>query len=439
MPKYERHAESASLDMISRGFKPLGEYLGSQKPWLVQCMKCEHQFSTSHFKVKRGDLKNCPNCRDLAEKLFAKAAEDLMKTAGLTPLTPYSGLNSTPWDCLCNKCGSSVSPTYAAVRAGSGGCIKCGIKASADSKRLTTEETTPIMLAANLRPLEPFVGARESWRCECLLCGSTVFPTYNGIQQGEGGCKECGRKAASAKTRVPFEVASEIMKSMGYEPIDEYVNSASAWKSRCLNCGKIVNPSLSNVKKQQNFGCVYCMGGRVDEQNAVKIMESAGVIPTVPYPGKDSPWEAKCVKCQRIVTPTYANARRGQGGCKFCAEHGIDLVAPAYLYVLHNRVFNAYKVGIGKSGVITRNDRLYNLGRNGWEVIRKFEYETGLQAQTHEFRFFQILRNEMKIPMFLSSADMKNTAGHTETMDADLISSTKIIDILLAIRQMPLP
>ncbi len=89
--------------------------------------------------------------------------------------------------------------------------------------------------------------------------------------------------------------------------------------------------------------------------------------------------------------------------------------------------------------MISRNDRLYNLGRNGWEVIKKFEYETGLQAQTHEFRFFQILRNELKIPIFLSSADMKGTAGHTETMDADLISSTKIIDVLLEIRRMPLP
>jgi hypothetical protein len=179
------------------------------------------------------------------------------------------------------------------------------------------------------------------------------------------------------------------------------------------------------------------MGGRVSHDDAVKVMKAAGVIPIESYPGKDSPWLSTCVKCGREVNPTYANARRGQGGCKFCSEHGIDLTAPAYLYVLQHSVLNAYKVGIGKSGGLKSNDRIGNLNRHGWKLLKKYEYSSGLEAQSHESSFFEIVRNELGIPIYLSAEDMKQTAGHTETMDCDSISATKIFEIIESVRQRP--
>ncbi len=440
VPKYEKFEDRAKSDLLANGFKPVGQYQGSQKPWEVECLKCGFHFTTSHFKVRKGDLKNCPNCRSALEASFALDAAEVMKAAGLTPLVSYPGRNSDPWDCVCNACGAEVSPAYASVRSGGGGCIFCGIKASADAKRINPEEAAKLMITSNLKPLEPYISATSAWRCECLKCGTLVNPTYNAIQQGEGGCRSCGRNSASEKTRLNSEEAVEVMRAKGYEPLAPYSNSQSGWQSRCLNCGRTVSPSYSNVaNRQQNFGCIYCMGGRVSEEDAIKIMKASGVIPRAPYPGKDTPWESTCVKCSRSVSPTYANARRGQGGCKFCSEHGIDLTAPAYLYVLQHSVFNAYKVGIGKSGGLKNNDRINNLNRNGWDLLRRYEYETGLEAQTHESRIFQILRDDLKIPIYLSATDMKQTAGHTETMDADAISAFKIFEIIDEVRRLPSP
>ena len=63
-------------------------------------------------------------------------------------------------------------------------------------RRLTDEETVPVMEAAGLEPLEPYPGADVPWRCRCRSCGSDVAPRYNGVRQGRG-CQVCG-KARSA-------------------------------------------------------------------------------------------------------------------------------------------------------------------------------------------------------------------------------------------------
>jgi hypothetical protein len=437
VPKYERFAESAKVLMIQAGFIPIGAYKGAQKPWLVECKKCGTQFTTTYFKVKVGDLKNCPSCRSVLDRLFAVEAEKLMQDSGLTVLEPYPGSNSKPWRCRCNTCQRLVQPAYATVRAGGSGCKFCGLKKAAESKRVPQLVARQTMLLANLEPLADYESAREPWKCKCLKCGSIVFPNYNAIQQGEGGCASCGRDSARSKRRTEEGLAKSVMQSKGYEPLEPYVNKQVGWKCRCLNCGQVVHPSFSNVQlRQKNYGCIYCSGGRVTEAAAIKVMESAGVLPIEPYPGKDIPWLSKCVKCLREVNPTYANARRGQGGCKFCAEHGIDLVGPAYLYVMTHQNFNAYKVGIGKSGGSKANDRINNLTRTGWELIKKFKFETGLEAQTLESKFFQIVRSDLNIPVFLSAEDMKSTAGHTETMDSDRISIQQILEILRLISTM---
>jgi recombinational DNA repair protein (RecF pathway) len=431
MRKVEQHAATATSVMLKAGFKPLEIYPGSQRPWNVECLICNTPFVTTYFKVNCGDLKRCPNCREIAATAFAKKAEEIMKAAGLTLLESYPGKNSAPWRSICNKCGEEVNPGFATVKAGGGGCKYCGIEAAAKSRVIPHDKAQDLMMKANLKPLQPYKSARSNWKCECLKCGAVVFPTYNAIQQGEGGCDKCGRAAGAKKMRTDTDIAIREMNEKGLEPLEPFVNRRTGWRSKCIKCGMIVSPSLGNVKaRQKNFGCIYCMGGKVTEEDAIAIMNNAGVTPLEPYPGKDIPWSCRCVKCERKVEPTYANARRGQGGCKFCAEHGIDLVGPAYLYILQYPLHNAYKVGIGKSGATKRNDRINNLARRGWELVRKYSYETGLEAQAHEYKIFQELRVHRNIPAFLSAVEMKQTGGHTETMDADLMSLPKLIRLV---------
>lgn len=159
-------------------------------------------------------------------------------------------------------------------------------------------------------------------------------------------------------------------------------------------------------------------------------MKRAGVILLVPYQDKDKPWKSRCVKCERIVWPSYANERRGQGGCKYCADYGIDFVALAHLYVLYHVLLNAYKVGVGEEGATKRNDRISNLSKQGWVLIKKYQYESGLDAQTVGFSILNELRNVQGISVFLSAQEMKRAGGYTETIDADRIAITELAEVI---------
>lgn len=67
------------------------------------------------------------------------------------------------------------------------------------TRRLTDEETVPVMKAAGLTPLEPYPGnGGRPWSCLCGERGSEVTPSYESIKRGRGGCKLCGIQKRSA-------------------------------------------------------------------------------------------------------------------------------------------------------------------------------------------------------------------------------------------------
>jgi hypothetical protein len=440
MPKFTLHEPIAIEIMLAAGYQPLESYPGSANLWLVKCIKCGQEFRTTYQKVKVGDLKNCSNCKSSGKKKFANDAAEIMKSAGLTPLREYPGKNNAPWKSECQRCGSIVKPSFSSIKSGGKGCVKCGIAASAKAKVIPNEVAVKLMVAANLKPLDPYVSARAKWRCECLKCGKIVFANYNAIQQGEGGCSTCGRTSSAAKQRGSSLVAVDVMEKKGLKPLAPYQNSNAPWKCQCLVCGEIVEPTYNNVKfRQQNFGCIYCMGGRVSEKQAIEKMIAAGVIPIDKYPGKDTNWKSRCIKCSRIVKPTYANARRGQGGCKYCAEHGIDMFAPTYLYVLFHEEFNAFKVGIGKIGTNKKTDRITKLMSDGWSLLKKYDFDTGMIALTYESWIFYEVRNVLNIPIYMDAKSMKKTFGHTETMDAELITDLQLIKLVEKILKRKIP
>ena len=93
------------------------------------------------------------------------------------------------------------------------------------SKRLDPELVREIMLKAGLEPLEPYKNALMKWKCKCLGCGDIVFPKYNQIQQGIGGCNKCGTKRGSQKIKLDSHLATQIMIDAGLEPLEDYVNN----------------------------------------------------------------------------------------------------------------------------------------------------------------------------------------------------------------------
>jgi len=354
-----------------------------------------------------------------------------MLDAGLQPLEPYKNATS-PWKCTCQKCGAICNPRYGDISSNRnrGGCRPCGYKKLSKKLLFSSKEARKIMIEAGYKPLVPYVSSRTKWKSKCLKCGEVVFPKFNSIRSGNGGCRTCGNEKLGTRLRFESEKAVDIMLKAKMKPLTKYTNTRTKWKSKCLTCKKISEPTLSNVIS--GHGCVYCTGHKVDMADAIKIMLKARLKPLEPYVDNRTKWKSKCLKCGRIVYPIYNSITTGQGGCRYCAEKGINMNAPSYLYLITHSGLNAHKVGMGnhKQAQALWSDRLRKFNKQGWVTYKTWYFKTGAEAIDVETKIFDIIRNQLKIPVYLSKEDMPKTEGQTETMDADLISLKELEKII---------
>lgn len=81
------------------------------------------------------------------------------------------------------------------------------------SRRLTDEETRPVMLAAGLDPLELYPGSKAKWKCKCINCGGTVYITYTEVRRPRRtgfGCTPCNNKLRGLTLRLtPDQLTAE--------------------------------------------------------------------------------------------------------------------------------------------------------------------------------------------------------------------------------------
>ncbi len=186
------------------------------------------------------------------------------------------------------------------------------------SKRKSPEEARATMLAANFEPLEDYPGAGKSWKCKCLVCKNIVTPRLSTVQMGIG-CAHCAGLA-----KIPLQEAMAIFEKANLQPIGEYKNARSPWKSVCKVCNHETSSSVSYVKKHGS-GCKFCadkasgLERRLPEAEAIAILASKGHIPQEPYPGVNVPWKSIHEPCGRESSPRLSDIKQGEGGCSFCA------------------------------------------------------------------------------------------------------------------------
>ena len=239
--------EVARTTMVAAGLEPLVPYVAAIKPWPCRCTSCGDTVRPSYNNVMRGQG-GCKRCGMAEYGKRRRLPEDdaiaTMTAKGLTPLVPYPGAGR-PWLCRCERCGHEVTPSHSSVRVGGSGCVWCV------GQRLDESIILQAMQAQHLKPLEPYPGAMQMWLCRCTVCDHEVRPTYNSIQQGNGGCGWC------AKVLVDPDEATKLMRSAGLEPIALYPGAGAPWLCRCQECEREVAPSYSNVRKRGR-GCRYC-------------------------------------------------------------------------------------------------------------------------------------------------------------------------------------
>ncbi len=267
--------------------------------------------------------------RHMSKAMDPKVAIEKMLIAGLKPLEPYVS-TSTPWRARCLKCKSEVHVRLNNLSKVKVACVYCSGNA------IHEKDAIAVMKKAGLKPLEPYPGNSKPWKSQCLKCKSTVSPRYKSVSRGQGGCFACGRKKAAEKNTTSSEIAYEIFRKHGLEPLEPFSNSHTEWKAKCMECGKTVSPKLAMVKAN-NSGCAYCAGRRIDERDAIKVFQENGLKPLIPYPGNKKPWRSIHEPCGKEVSPSYqAIANHGQGACKYCARKAVDPADAEKVFLKNN-------------------------------------------------------------------------------------------------------
>ncbi len=470
--------------MRNAGYEPLEPYVNSGHKWKCRCLVCGRGTTPTYDEARVGS--RCKYCAKKA--VVPEDAVSLMRNGGFEPMEPYPG-SLEPWMSRHMQCGGIRFPRYAHVQQGRRACKSCSSEVVAEILRLDPDEAVKLMQAADLEPLEPYPGSNNSpWRCIHKICGREVQPRYAAIQQGQGGCKPCHQQRLALKYQTPVAEAIEAMRSAGFEPQVPFPGQThTPWECVHTECGRTVTPTLSNAKNGAT--CVYCAGKRIDDSDAVGIMERAGLKPLEPFPGRVKPWRCLHVECGREVKPLYSTVQSGNGGCiycsggrihpddatklfrnagfeplepfpgterqwkcthtcgrevsptygsvyagsgcKFCSDSSFKYDAPGIVYLMVNTDFQALKIGITTKE--SRTDRIRAHELKGWGLIQKWNTETGLEAEIIESAVLKWWRTTLGAPIALTSSQMPS-GGFTETaalVHVDKVTTVEVVESLL--------
>ena len=161
------------------------------------------------------------------------------------------------------------------------------------TRKLTFDEAAKVMRAAQLEPIVDYPGLKSPWKCKCLNCQLEVSPTLASVRANGGGCRNCGLKKMTESRRTSEKEAVQFMKNAGAEPLEPYKNSKEPWLCRCLTCEREIHPTYGNVKNNGTKPCAYCSKKKVHPDDALKLMQSAGVEPLTPFPCTNKKWKSR--------------------------------------------------------------------------------------------------------------------------------------------------
>lgn len=458
------HPSDAEKLFLKKGLKPIEPYPGdNKKPWRCIHIACGKEVSPKYAIVARGESIGCRYCSD--QFVNPDEAYQFFLSKDLQPLVPYPG-TAKPWKSIHLICGQVIQPRYGHIKAGRKGCPVC-----AGSVPITQERAVRFWRENGLEPLEKFKGPHHPWKSKHIACGRKVSPRWTGIISGNGGCiycagkkvdlkdvkrlaKEnqlqllepfesshtplvaihlkCGRKVSPryaalrsgqgpcefcSKNMVGEEEALKLLNQNGFKPLAKFPGGSKPWKCLHQKCGretKIVVKYLRSGGK----GCIFCAGlAPISSSEAKKLFKSKGFTPLAKFNGAKKPWKSKHNVCGKIVYPSWGSLKRGRG-CKYCQIGGINLLAPAYLYLITNKSLNSHKVGIG--GFDSSINRLEQHIKQGWQRYAQMDFDTAEQAYEVEQAVLDWMREDLQLPPYLLLEQMPQR-GHTETVDASEI------------------
>ena len=449
---------------LSKGLKPVEPYPGdNKKPWKCIHIACGNEVSPKYLIVARGESMGCHYCSD--QFVDPDEAYQFYLSKNLQPLVPYPG-TAKPWKSIHLICGSEVKPRYGHIKSGRVGCLVCAGKVP-----ITQAKAFAFFRSRGLEPKEKFKGPHNPWKSVHTVCGRTVSPRWASVQQGQSGCAycsgnkvdikdlnkllkennlkllikfkdtkkplksihlKCGRKVSPTysalrngqgpcefcgKNMVGEQEALELLKKNGFKPLSKFPGGSKPWSCLHKKCGNEVK-IITTYLRRGGKGCNVCAGlAPITSNEAKKLFISKGFTPIVKFKGAKIPWKSTHNVCGKIVSPTWGALKIGRG-CKYCQIGGINLLAPAYLYLITHDSLNSHKIGIG--GFDSSMDRLEKHIKQGWKTYRQLDLDTAEEAYEIEQGVLNWLRNDLGLQQYLLAEQMPQR-GHTETVDASEI------------------
>jgi len=394
--------EEAYQLFLTKGFKPLVPYPGSNKPWKSLHIICGSETKPSFAKIKAG-RKGCAVCSGVVPISQARAYE-FFRSKGLEPLEKFKGPHK-PWKSKHMLCGREVNPRWTSVQQGGSGCAYCS------GNKVDIKDVNKLLKENNLKLLGKFINTSKPLVSIHIPCGKKVAPTYSGLRVGQGPCEFCG------KNMVSREEALELLKKNDFKPLVKFPGGSKPWKCLHKKCGQEIMVTTTYLRRGGK-GCNVCAGlAPITSNEALTLFKSNGFTPLEKFKGAKKPWKSKHNVCGKVVSPTWGSLKSGRG-CKYCQIGGINLLAPAYLYLITHDSLNSHKIGIG--GFDSSLDRLEKHIKQGWKTYRQLDLDTAEEAYEIEQGTLNWLRNDLGLQQYLLAEQMPQR-GHTETVDASEI------------------
>ncbi|ASY24150.1 hypothetical protein B1sIIB91_04475 [Candidatus Nanopelagicus abundans] len=387
---------------LSKNLQPLVPYPGTAKPWKSIHIICGSEVKPRYTHIKSGRV-GCLVCSGNVPITQAKAFT-FFRSKGLEPKEKFKGPHK-PWKSVHIECGRTVSPRWANVQQGHGVCEYCS------GKKVDMKKVKQLLKENKLKPLVPYPGNKVNWRCIHLPCGREVAPSYGALNGGQGPCDFCG------KNMVGKDEAYELLKKNKYKPLTNFPGGSKSWLCIHTVCGTKVEVRAAYLRRG-NVGCSFCAGTKpITAAQANKMYKSRGFKLLEPFTNVRTPVKSIHLVCGKKVSPTYGSLRSGSG-CKYCSIGGINLLAPAYLYLITHNSLNSHKIGIG--GIDSSMDRLEKHKKQGWKTYRQLDLDTAEEAYEIEQAVLTWLRYDLGLQQYLLSEQIPQ-GGHTETVDASEI------------------
>ena len=187
-----------------------------------------------------------------------------------------------------------------------------------------------LMLAAGLKPLEPYRSANEKWKCLHIKCGRIVFPQFSLIKRGQGGCRPCSFLKTGMASRISEKDALSKLKKNKLKLINKYewVDKRTSFKVMCLICKSKSSVNWDTLgKKGRNPGCESCSRASagvatVTLEKHTQLLAKHNLEPIGKYTGSNDLVRVKCLVCgnKKKVKRNFLQARKNPKlGCMDCA------------------------------------------------------------------------------------------------------------------------